>query len=1229
MENILSPWRALNKAFLRLNPSWQEITPWRDNLLNLLQNIHDGETEEFHKNLIRDFLQKTYYQNDHFINTKGWCDLVVHVGKDTNSPVGLILECKSPTNKAEMPKPDQLNVKGLQQLLFYFLAERINQKNFELKHLIVTNCYEWFVFDAQEFERLFIQNQSLVKQFKDFGEDRLSGSRTKFFYENIAGPAIENIQSELKFTYWDLRNYQTVIEKATPDQELTAKEQRDLVALFKIFSPEHLLKLPFANDSNTLNREFYNELLHIIGLTETKHGNKKLIERLPANERNPGSLLEGAIREIENLDKLPRLSNPERYGNTAEEQLFNVALELVITWVNRILFLKLLEAQLIRYHQGDHTFAFLNIRKLRIFWALNQLFFSILAKEQTDRPTHMQEEFSNVPYLNSSLFEPTDLELDMIVIGNLNGMSSIFHQTILKDSQGNRLTGKLDAIQYFFEFLDAYDFGSDGAGGIQEKSKSLINAAVLGLIFEKINGYQDGSFYTPGFITMYMCRETIRRAVVQKFNEVKGWNCHNFADLQEELVKYIRQSSDRIIPRNEANQIINSLKICDPAVGSGHFLVSALNEIIVVKHQLGILQDKNGNSLGRYEINVENDELIITDTNNDNVLFEYNPKNKESQRVQETIFHEKQTLIENCLFGVDININSVKICQLRLWIELLKNAYYKKDQQLETLPNIDINIKHGNSLISRFGIDADLKSILIARKNKSDIADYRNATHAYFQATSKEEKNQAKKTISEIKQKIKNSLQSVSHERSKLKKLEQELFNLENQPSLLEESKTEKKAKEKKIAQLNNEIDKLKVVIEEEESGQLYNNTLEWRFEFPEILNDQGDFIGFDIVIGNPPYGRILNNLQKDYIIDQYFYNDYQLDIYNCFFELAERIIKSHSLLCFVTPNTWLLNLKTPNIRQLLFSKFIIYKLRLYQEKVFQEAVVDISIFIGNKNILDKNIFNVEIINKNHEIIINHFDQRIILDNYQQPLNVYESDFAKFIKNKFSSLEKLNDIANITQGTKPFQKGKGNPPQSQRIVDKKPFVANYKKDKTFIPLLRGSLINKYSISWNNDYYISFGEWLAEPRYSANYDAPEKILVRQTGSSLIATLDVNQFIARDNLYVITSKNINYPEKIILGLLNSNLLNWYYQNTINNEKGEALAQVKRGHLAVLPMPSFNAQLFKKVIQLVNKIMKSKKSNPNANTTKLEKEIDRFVYELYSLTEEEIAIVENHND
>ena len=877
---------------------------------------------------------------------------------------------------------------------------------------------------------------------------------------------------------------------------------------------------------------------------------------------------------------------------------------------------------------NDLSQGFLNLQKVPNYDDLNSLFFSVLARKQNERNQTVQKIFAHVPYLNSSLFEQTDIEHQTVVINQLrNENLQIFSSTILKDSNGKKRIGEINALEYLFEFLNAYDFSSETGEEIQEENKRLINAAVLGLIFEKINGYKDGSFFTPGFITMYMCRETIIRAVVQKFNEVKGWSCENINDLQEDINNYIKQhSKGRVEARKKANAIINTLKICDPAVGSGHFLVSALNEIIAIKQKLGILQDKEGSSLSGYTIEVANDELVVTD--NDGLLFEYNPKNPESQRIQETLFHEKQTIIESCLFGVDINPNSVKICQLRLWIELLKNAYYKTESnytELETLPNIDINIKEGNSLISRFGVDVDLKTILIAKKSQSDIEKYKAAVRDYFNAKSKDAKKKAKEEIIKIQQTFKDSLKEISSKTKLYNKLRAELHSLENQQELFEKTKKEQTEKEKKIIKLKNEIGNLDVEIKEIESGKIYDNAFEWRFEFPEVLNHDGVFVGFDVVIGNPPYGTISNIFQKNYITNNYLYGDYQLDIYVTFFELTEKILKKSAILSFIVPNTWLLNLKTPNIRKLLFSKFIIHQIRLYEEKIFEEAVVDIVIFIGSKNNTIDHIFNIEIINMEREILINQFNQTLLLNDYKQPFNIYESKSAKIIKEKLSLLDKLDDIAKITQGTKPFQKGKGKPPQTQYILDNKPFVQESKKDNSFRPLLRGSLINKYAIIWNDNYYISFGDWLAEPRYSANYDAKKKIIIRQTGSKLICTLDYNQFVVRDNLYTIISTKSGYTEEIILGLLNSFLLNWYYQNIINNEVGEALAQVKRGHLAILPIPKINLDLFDKVINRVDKILTAKKSDPNADTTALETEIDQLVYQLYELTAEEIKIIE----
>ncbi|HRL93223.1 MAG TPA: TaqI-like C-terminal specificity domain-containing protein [Pseudomonas sp.] len=1204
--NELKPRKALNKAFLKVKPSRAAVEVFKKNIIALIDAINSVESEEFHKNLVTDFLKKTYYDPDHYINTKGRNDLVIHNGNTAKSSVGVIVEAKKPTNKSEMVTTNRLNVKAFHELVLYYLRERITHNNLAVKHLVATNINEWFIFDATLFDRLFAQNKTLVEQFNDFENGRLADTKTDFFYKQIAEPFIASITSEIEFTYFNIQDYQKPLRNADK------ADDNSLVALFKLLSPEHLLKLPFANDSNNLDKRFYSELLHIIGLTETKEGNKKLIGRKKEGERNTGTILEDAIIQLDSLDKLNRLENPSQFGSTQQERLFNVALELSIIWVNRILFLKLLEAQLIAYHKGDKSYSFLNREKIKSYDDLNSLFFQVLARKYDVRNEDVKKSFEKVPYLNSSLFEPTDIEQVTLFISNLkdNKTIPIISSSVLKDQQGKKRIGDISALEYLFEFLNSYDFSSEGSEEIQEDNKTLINASVLGLIFEKINGYKDGAFFTPGFITMYMCRETIRKAVVQKFNEVKKVSCSSIEDVY-----------DNIDDRNEANNIINSIKICDPAVGSGHFLVSALNEIIAVKNDLKILQDRDGRRLKEYQVEVVNDELIVTDE--DGELFEYNPSSRESQRIQEALFHEKQTIIENCLFGVDINTNSVKICRLRLWIELLKNSYYKNSTELETLPNIDINIKCGNSLVSRFAIDADLKQAL--KKSKWTIDRYRIAVDTYRNAESKEQKRDMERLIADIKSDFRSEISFNDPKVKKLQRLSDELFQTVNQQQLFEMSKKEKSDWNKKVQRLTEETKRLEAEIGEIKANKIFENAFEWRFEFPEVLNDEGDFVGFDVIIGNPPYGSLFTEVEKVFVKNNYEFSDYQLDAYMTFFERSYSLLREFSQLCFIVPNTWLLNYKTPKVRDLLFNNFNTNNVRVYNFPVFEEAIVDTVIVSAEKKIDLSGVMSVQVIEKNGDEIVNQFSKQTLAENYTNHVNIYQSDFASKIELKFSSLLRLDDVSKITQGAKPFQKGKGKPKQDEKIMEEKPYVQSFKVNETFRPLLRGSLINRYVITWNDDYYISLGDWLAEPRYSAGYDAQVKIVIRQTGSSLIATIDNRKFVVRDNLYTVISESSEYSEYVLLALLNSKLLNWYYQNILNNEVGEALAQVKRWHLGVLPVPSLNSSLFERLEGYVRQIISLKEIDNSAKTIELEDCIDQLIYKLYDLTEDEIKIVE----
>ena len=1077
LENKLHPGQILNKSFLKASPNRENVEAFKSQLMRLIGQIDQGESEEFHKNLLSEFLKTTYYNSKYFINTKGRNDLVIHNGKTAKTSVGVIIEAKRPTNKGEMPKLSNLNTKALQELLLYFLRERITAKNIEVKHLVITNVYEWFIFDAKLFDNLFAQDRDLVRQFNEFEQGQLSGDKTQFFFQEIAKPAIAKVMDQIKFTHFDLRDYEAFLNSGDND--------RELILLFKLLSPEHLLKLPFANDSNRLNKPFYNELLYIIGLAETKEKGKKLIGRVKDDDRQDGSLLENAMGRLDSLGKLSRLTKPEEFGETEKDQLFNVALRLSINWINRILFLKLLEAQLIKYHQGNQDFAFLNLKKVKSYDDLDCLFFDVLAKEMDKRGVMVKERFGNVPYLNSSLFEPTETEQETIFMSNLQDRSlPIFGATVLKDSQGKRRSGELNTLQYLFEFLAAYDFSSDESEADQEDSEKLINASVLGLIFEKINGYKDGSFYTPSFITMYMCRETIRRAVVQKFNEVKGWSCQNLDDLYE-----------RIEDKKEANQIINSLKICDPAVGSGHFLVSALNEIIAIKSELKVLLDRSGKSLKDYRVEVKNDKLLVYDDEGN--LFAYRPNNREKQRVQEALFHEKQTLIEGCLFGVDINLNSVKICQLRLWIELLKNAYYKSPQSssineengensspplirgaggdLETLPNIDINIKCGNSLISRFPLDLKM----VSGKSRAMIEEYRQAVKGYHGARDKGQKRAIEKSIQAIKASFQTTLTGQDPNKTKLRNLEGELYQLENQVLLFEESAKEKKAREKKITKLNNEIDKLRAEIADIESGRLYDHGLEWRFEFPEVLNDQGEFVGFDVVIGNPPWGVNLNFSEKSFLSNQFspVIASKTKDTYLYFVMIGRNIAKEKSFISLILPNTWTLINNAKEFRYFLLENKVL-EIVDYGDGIFEEATVEsCSIIFQLIKDYDTEVKTTKYL-KGKQTKSTLISKETWKNDKLLRITIgIDTKAVNLIKKLGLNAILFEECCEIIWGIKPYQIGHGYPKQTKEMIQQRIYHSDTQIDKSWKPLLVGSNINRYSINIKSLKYIKYGKIL--------------------------------------------------------------------------------------------------------------------------------------------------------
>ncbi|MBD2139186.1 Eco57I restriction-modification methylase domain-containing protein, partial [Anabaena sp. FACHB-1237] len=629
----------------------------------------------------------------------------------------------------------------------------------------------------------------------------------------------------------------------------------------------------------------------------------------------------------------------------------------------------------------------------------------------------------------------------------------------------------------------------------------------------------------------------------------------------------------------------------------------------------------------------------------------YNPKNQESQRVQETLFHEKQTIIEGCLFGVDINPNSVKICRLRLWIELLKNAYYKTSpltpllrgegnmEELETLPNIDINIKCGNSLISRFSLDGNLQVAL--SKQKYSIEDYKNAVKSYRNAENKEQKREMERLINDIKGNFKTTLQGIDPNKTKLRQLEGEVENLENQIFLIPETKAEKTKREKKIAKLNNEIDKLKVEIEDIERGKIYENTIEWRFEFPEVLNDEGVFVGFDVVIGNPPYAVLEKErnttLEPYQLILQYAKSTHRYDkieggklnLYRLFIYLSYQISKCKNEISLIVPLTIVADNSLFSTRKFLLDSCFRLKLLCFPQKdivskrVFEDAKQSTLILMAS--------INKKLKTNQTNILVYTYPSNSFDDNYKffatTALEISKFDPQSLciplvsenewkIINKIHQFKPIKDESNIL-----VHRGEIN-----QTIFRNYITSNQSHKK----LVKGVEIGRYKI--NTVFSQGVREYFNEDAFLASKKSNHLCSIKRIATQritgvdeklrLVATIvDEYSYFADSTNSIHIQRDDVYSLEYILALINSRLFQWRFQKTSSNNN------VSTTEIEVLPF-TYSENLESKITIIVSEILNAKKSDPNADTSALEAEIDQMVYQLYNLTPEEIQIIESSN-
>ncbi|GAA6896062.1 hypothetical protein HpHNI79_04100 [Helicobacter pylori] len=780
---------------------------------NAFLEINPQENENHHNDAFNDLLKGIFKYK---VKPTKKIDSAI---LNENNEVEVIIEFKAIKNPNEFIKKGDLNVKALHESLFYYLIERKNGNN-NLKHLILATIKELYIIDANEFE-VFNKDKEIEKAFKNCHDRKGNDTRTKAFYD-ACQKRLNELDRSLKYHYIPLK-------------------KENLALIYQALSPNFLLKIPKYSDANTLNKDFYEELLYILGLEEQNDKGKILIKQ----SRTKNSLSDALKKQYNNLD---------------DEEV----MALLIAWNNRILFLRLLESLLISFEHFEKPF--LTTENFKDFNALNTLFFEVLAKKNNERLSEIKEDkiLGKIPYLNSSLFDKTPLESKGYEIKSLdNKPLEIYPKSVLKKHEDYQKEKKaLPLLEYFFKFLRLYKFTTtpkDIKDNTNTSESRLINPSVLGLVFEKLNGYKEGSFYTPSFITSHMCSESITTIVLDKFNQKYNIECENLKELKNYLKNSYKEDK-----RKEYLQVLFALRICDPAVGSGHFLVSALNEMVRIAFKLGLIASLPLDAT----LELENDEILIKISDKPFSYTRPSSEKEQSHHIQKELFELKKSIIENCLFGVDINPNSCEITKLRLWIELLKYSYYifeegKNTNALETLPNIDINIKCGNSLIFNFPLNSKLtigQTLEFSKNLKAEIKEYKNSVMLYKEGLG--EKAKILQNIAKLKSLIINYFieqhQAKRHLKESLKAFISEYgdgifdistaFGMEMLKIARHKDNNYKfvpTLTKKQPSPIGVEANKLLIKIKEcyETLENLKNSkTLEWRFEFPEVLDDEGDF---------------------------------------------------------------------------------------------------------------------------------------------------------------------------------------------------------------------------------------------------------------------------------------------------------------------------------------------------------------------------------------------------
>ena len=805
----------------------------------------------------------------------------------------------------------------------------------------------------------------------------------------------------------------------------------------------------------------------------------------------------------------------------------------------------------------------------------------------------------NIPFLNGGLFECLDKRTKdkSIYIDGFSqqvkneSLVTVPDYLFFSDAPRNidlnntfHTKGKKYEVRGLIDILSRYKFTIEENTPVEEEV--ALDPELLGKVFENLlASYNEetettarkltGSFYTPREIVNYMvdeslitylCNSLLKEDDEKKQEELNARLHHLFSYTAEEP-----QFTDA--EKKELINAIDTCKILDPACGSGAFPMGILHKLVFI---LGKLDPNNKRWKQKQQDKAKRDKALAEkmedDKNRDAAIKEIDKRIDDidkafNQNNHELDFARKLYLIENCIYGVDKQPVAIQISKLRFFIALIVDQKTENDIEpnrgIRPLPNLETKFVAADTLVS---IEKPEQLTLmnqdeaLQKEIRNKEADIHRVREKHFRARTPDTKEKYR-------------LLDAQHRDELAQLLERDGFP---------------KAATKQLAGWN--------PYDQNKFADFFDPM--WMFEIDK---------GFDIVIGNPPYGGKIEKSEKEYYLRVYKHQDYQLDTYLLFIERSFTLLKQNSIVSFIIPNTWLTNLKLKKIRKFIVDNNIIQNITHYHKNVF-DAVVDTEVVILRKGISKNHKTKVVIVDSNFEVETNIYNQSKWQNLDGGSINVFIDDNSQQVINKLKSNSvELSNICGVTVGMKPYQVGKGSPKQTRKIVDERSFDAVMKIDKTYKKLLRGKDIEKFQIKWDGKRWIKYGDWLAEPRYSANFEAETKIVIRQTSDCLIATLDEEQFVCMNNMHVINQKGDKYDLKYVLALINSHLLDFYYQS-LNPEKGEVLAEVKKENVEKLLVREIDKKKQTPFIALVDFLIQIK---ANENIDEIEK---RLLYEWF---------------